>query len=100
MASDGSSRVITLELSKDGTGIYQEHSGKGDVKKDLHWSRDGKTLTVVLRPEEGKPVGNPLVFNMKRKSLVPSNPVNSQLGVWGFPVLHSFGPATGGTAQG
>ena len=100
MATDGSSRVITLELSKDGTGVYQEHSGKGDIKKDLHWSRDGKIVTVALRPDEGKAPGNPLIFEMKRKSLVPTNPVNSQLGALGFPVLHPFGPATVGTSSG
>lgn len=100
MASDGSSRVITMDLAKDGTGVYQEHSGKGDVKKDLHWSRDGKTVTVILRPEEGKPAGSPLVFTMKRKSLVPANPVNSQLGILGFPVMHPFGPATVGNSSG
>jgi hypothetical protein len=37
---------------------------------------------------------------MKRKSLVPTNPVNSQLGALGFPVLHPFGPATVGTSSG
>jgi len=100
MATDGSSRVITLELSKDGTGVYQEHSGKWDIKKDLHWSRQGKTITVALRPDEGQAPGDPLVFDLKRKSLVPASALNSQLGALGFPVLHPFGPATVGTSSG
>jgi hypothetical protein len=100
MATDGTSRLITLELSKDGTGVYQEHSGKGDVHKDIHWSRDGKTITVALRPEQGQTSSTEMVFNLKHKSLIPANALNTQLGALGFPVLHPFGPATVGNNSG
>ncbi len=100
MATDGTSRVITLELSKDGTGVYREHSGKGDVHKDIHWSRDGKTITVALRPDEGQASGTEIVFNLKHKALIPANALNRQLGALGFPVLHPFGPATVGNSSG
>jgi len=99
MAPDGSSRVITLQLSKDGTGTFQQHSGQGDINKQLHWFRDGKTVTLELEPAAGKAPA-PMVFKMERNSLVPAGTLDTQLGVFSFPVLHPFGPGDVGTSSG
>ena len=99
MAPDGSSRVITLELSKDGTGMYHQHSGQGDIAKNLHWFRDGKTVTLELEPAAGKAPA-PMTFKMERNSLVPTGTLDTQLGVFSFPTLHPFGPANVGTSSG
>ena len=93
MASDGSSRVITLQISKDGTGLYENNSGLGDIKKNIHWFRDGKTVTIDVEPTPGKPPITPMVFKMVRNSLVPTGALDTQLGVFSFPTLHQFGPA-------
>jgi len=92
MASDGSARTITLQFSEDGTGIYEDNSGKGDIKKNVHWFRDGKKVTVEFEPVSGQAAG-PLVFQVERSSLVPAGEFNAQAGVLGFPTLHPFGPA-------
>jgi hypothetical protein len=94
MATDGSARTITLQFSEDGTGLYEDNSGKGDIKSKVHWFRDGKKVTVEFEPVSGKAAVTPLVFEMQRTSLVPAGAVNAQFGVLGFPVLHPFGPAT------
>jgi hypothetical protein len=94
MASDGSARTITLQFSEDGTGIYDDNSGKGDIKKNVHWFRDENTVKVEFEPDPGKAPAAPLVFEMKRTSLVPVGDFNAQIGVLGFPTLHPFGPAT------
>lgn len=99
MAPDGSSRVITLELAKDGTGTFQQHSGQGDIHKQLHWFRDGKTVTLELEPIPGKAPA-PMTFKMERNSLVPMGTLDTQLGVFSFPVLHPFGPGDVGTSSG
>src|SRR5271170_5042773 len=99
MASDGSSKVITLQFSKDGTGVYQQNSGKGDINKKIHWFRDGKTVTVELEPAPGKSPA-PMTFKMERNSLVPIGALDTQLGVFSFPTLHPFGPADVGTSSG
>jgi hypothetical protein len=94
MASDGSSRTITLQFSEDGTGLYEDNSGKGDIKKTVHWFRDGKKVTVEFEPAPGKTTGStPLNFQIKHKALVPVGDFNAQIGVLGFPTLHPFGPA-------
>jgi hypothetical protein len=93
MASDGSARTITVQFSEDGTGLYEDNSGKGDIKKNVHWFRDGKKLTVEFEPAAGQTTGTPLVFDMQRTSLVPVGDFNAQIGVLGFPTLHPFGPA-------
>ncbi len=100
MASDGSGRVITLELAKDGTGTYQERSGKREVTAPVHWLKQGKIVTVALKPEEGRDPQPPLVFELKRKSLVPEGAKESQLGVLAFPTLHPFGPEDLGKSSG
>jgi hypothetical protein len=100
MASDSSSRTITLQFAKDGTGTYEDNSGKGDIKKTVHWFRDGKTVTVELEPGPGQSTGKMLVFELKRKSLVPTDTFNAQIGSLGFPTLHPFGPADVGTSSG
>lgn len=92
MASDGSSRVITLQISKDGTGLYENNSGLGDIKKNIHWFRDGKTVTIDLEPTPGKPPINSMIFKIERNSLVPAGTFDTQLGVFSFPTLHPFGP--------
>jgi hypothetical protein len=93
MASDGSARTITLQFSEDGTGLYEDNSGKGDIKKNVHWFRDGKKVSVEFEPSAGKAPAAPLIFNMQRSSLVPVGDFNAQIGVLGFPTLHPFGPA-------
>ncbi len=93
MASDGSARTITLQFSEDGTGLYEDNSGKGDIKRNVHWFRDGKKVTVEFEPSPGKAPGAPLVFEVQRTSLVPTGAVNAEIGVLGFPTLHPFGPA-------
>jgi hypothetical protein len=93
MASDGSARTITLQFSEDGTGLYEDNSGKGDIKKNVHWFRDGKKVTVEFEPVQGQASTAPLVFQMQRTSLVPVGDFNAQIGVLGFPTLHPFGPA-------
>jgi len=98
-APDGSARVITVEFAKDGTGTYQQHSGQGDTHKQLHWFRDGKTVTVELEPAAGKAPA-PMTFKMERNSLVPTGALDTQLGVFSFPTLHPFGPADVGTSSG
>jgi hypothetical protein len=100
MAADSSSRVITLEFAKDGTGSYDERSGVREVSRPIHWSRNGKIVTVALKPEDGKEAEPPLVFELKRKSLVPHGAKASQLGVFAFPTLHPFGPESLGNASG
>jgi hypothetical protein len=100
MASDSSGRVITLEFTKDGTGMYQEHSGKKSIDTQMHWSRQGKKVTVVVKPEDGKEADAPLIFELKHKFLVPEGAKESQLGVFAFPTLHPFGPETVGTSSG
>ena len=100
MARDSSARVITLELAKDGTGIYQEHSGVRNINTPVHWSRSGKTVTVALKPEDGKEPDPPLIFQLKRKSLIPVGAKESQLGVFAFPTLNPFGPENVGTSSG
>jgi hypothetical protein len=99
MASDGSSRVITLQFSTDGTGSFQQHSGQGDINKQIHWFRDGDKLTVELEPGPGQTPPQ-MVFEMKRNSLVPSGTFPTGLGVLGFPTLHPFGPADVGKSSG
>ena len=99
MAPDGSSRVITVQLSKDGTGTFQQHSGQGDINKQLHWFRDGKTVTLELEPAAGKAPA-PMTFKMERNSLVPTGTLDTQLGVFSFPALHPFGPGDVGTSSG
>jgi hypothetical protein len=94
MASDGSARTITLQFSEDGTGLYEDNSGKGDIKKNVHWFRDGKKVTVEFEPISGQAATAPLVFEVQRTSLVPAGTFNAQVGVFGFPTLHPFGPAT------
>ena len=94
MASDGSARTITLQFSEDGTGLYEDNSGKGDIKKNVHWFRDGKKVTVEFEPVPGQAAAAPLVFEVQRTSLVPVGEFNAQAGVLGFPTLHPFGPAT------
>ena len=98
MAADSSSRVITLEFAKDGTGSYDERSGVRVISRPIHWSRSGKIVTVALKPEEGKEAEPPLVFELKRKSLVPEGA--SHPGVFTFPTLHPFGPESLGNALG
>ena len=93
MASDGSARTITLQFSEDGTGLYEDNSGKGDIKKNVHWFRDGKKVTVEFEPVAGQAATAPLVFTVQRTSLVPVGDFNAQIGVLGFPTLHPFGPA-------
>jgi hypothetical protein len=93
MASDGSARTITLQFSEDGTGVYEDNSGKGDIKRNIHWFRDGKKVTVEFEPSPGKASGTPLVFEVQRTSLVPTGTINAEIGVLGFPTLHPFGPA-------
>lgn len=100
MATDSSARTITLQFAKDGTGLYEDNSGKGDIKKKLHWFRDGKTVKVELEPAPGKDPAPPMVFEMKNNSLVPAGSSNAQLGALGFPVLHPFGAADVGTSSG
>ncbi len=94
MASDGSARTITLQFSEDGTGLYEDNSGKGDIKKNVHWFRDGKKVSVEFEPVTGQAATAPLVFEVQRSSLVPVGDFNAQIGVLGFPTLHPFGPAT------
>jgi RecJ-like exonuclease len=94
MASDGSARTITLQFSEDGTGLYEDNSGKGDIKKNVHWFRDGKKVTVEFEPVSGQAATGPLVFEVQRTSLVPTGAFNAQAGILGFPTLHPFGPAT------
>jgi hypothetical protein len=94
MASDGSARTITLQFEEDGTGLYEDNSGKGDIKGNVHWFRDGKKVTVEFEPAPGKTPAQPLLFVMKRTSLAPSGTFNAEIGVLGFPTLHPFGPAT------
>ena len=91
MASDGSSRVINLQLSEDGTGTFQQHSGAGDINRQIHWFRDGDRVTLELEPGPGQAPPQ-MVFQMKQNSLVPSGTFPSGLGVLGFPTLHPFGP--------
>ncbi len=93
MASDGSARTITLQFSEDGTGLYEDNSGKGDIKRNVHWFRDGKKVTVEFEPVAGQAAAAPLVFQMQRTSLVPMGEFNAQIGILGFPTLHPFGPA-------
>ena len=93
MASDGSARTITLQFAEDGTGLYEDNSGKGDIKKNVHWFRDGKKVSVEFEPVSGQTAGSPLVFQVERTSLVPVGDFNAQIGVLGFPTLHPFGPA-------
>jgi hypothetical protein len=93
MASDGSARTITLQFVEDGTGLYEDNSGKGDIKKNVHWFRDGKKVTVEFEPVQGQAATSPLVFQVQRTSLVPVGDFNAQIGVLGFPTLHPFGPA-------
>jgi hypothetical protein len=100
MASDSSARTITLQFAKDGTGTYEDNSGKGDIKKTMHWFRDGKTVTVELEPEQGQTTGKMLVFELKHKYLVPTDAFNAQIGALGFPALHPFGPGDVGTSSG
>jgi hypothetical protein len=100
MAADSSARTITLQFSKDGTGTYEDNSGKGDIKKKMHWFRDGKMVSVELEPDPGKEPAAAMVFELKNKSLVPAGTFNAKLGALGFPVLHPFGPADVGTSSG
>jgi hypothetical protein len=93
MASDGSARTITVQFSEDGTGLYEDNSGKGDIKKNVHWFRDGKKVTIEFEPVSGQAAAPPLAFEVQRSSLVPVGDFNAQIGILGFPKLHPFGPA-------
>jgi hypothetical protein len=81
-------RVVLLELAKDGTAVLQQnwHEKQPEVWH-VHWTRNGKELTLTFDAVEGKPTPAPATFTLKNNSLIPAKWDSQYLGILGPPTL-------------
>jgi hypothetical protein len=84
-------RVILLELAKDGTAILQQNWHEKEPETwHVHWTLNGKSLTLTFDPMDGKPTPSPATFTLKNDSLVPVKWDTQFLGLLGPPTLMPF----------
>lgn len=84
-------RVVLLELAKDGTAVLQQNwHGKDPEVWHVHWTRDGKSLSLNFDPVDGRPTPLPATFTLKNNSLIPVKWDSQFLGVLGPPTLMRF----------
>ena len=85
-------QMIMLQLSADGTAVFQQTQGENTVKYHAEWRKDGKIISVRFNHEPGKPVKPTLAFELKKNQLIPQIPGNSEMGNYAYPTLTPFGP--------
>jgi hypothetical protein len=87
-------QMIMLQLSADGTAVFQQTQGENTVKLHAQWRKDGNIVSVRFDPVAGQPAKPTVEFEMKKNQLIPQIPGNAQMGNFAYPTLTPFGPDT------
>jgi hypothetical protein len=85
-------RVLLIEFAADGTAILQQKWHDKDSQTwHAHWKQQKRQVTITFDPARHNPVPDPLIFNIKSGTLVPTSWDTTALGVLGPPQLTPFG---------
>jgi len=87
-------QMIMLQLSPDGTAVFQQTQGDNSVKLHAQWRKDGNIVSVRFDPIPGQPPKPTVAFELKKNQLIPQIPGNDKMGNFAYPTLTPFGPET------
>jgi hypothetical protein len=87
-------QMIMLQLSPDGTAVFQQTQGENTVKLHAQWRKDGNIVSVRFDSVPGQPPKPTVAFELKKNQLIPQIPGNAQMGNFAYPTLTPFGPET------
>ena len=85
-------QMIMLQLSGDGTAVFQQTQGENTVKYRAEWRKDGNIISIRFNHVDGQPNKPTMAFELKKNQLIPQIPGNADMGNYAYPTLTPFGP--------
>ena len=86
------SRTLFIEFAADGTALLQQKWHNKDPQTwHAHWKQKKKKITLTYDAAKDTPLPDPLIFDFKHGTLVPTSWDATTLGLLGPPKLTPFG---------